>query len=57
MFLRRSPLDTLNAINHERTTSKQIYVGAKLNIFGRQFDITDYADDSTKFKLAAHRES
>lgn len=57
MFLRRSPLDTLNAINHERTTTKQIYVGAKLNIFGRQFNIIDYADDSTKCKLSSHRES
>lgn len=57
MFLRRSPLDSLNAINHERTTSNQIYVGAKLNIFGRQFNITDYADDATKFKLSSHRES
>ncbi|KAG4076905.1 hypothetical protein HA402_015892 [Bradysia odoriphaga] len=57
MFMRRSPLDTLNTVNHERATSKQIYVGAKLNIFGRQFDITDYADDVTKFKLASHRES
>lgn len=55
--MRRSPLDTLNSLNHERTTSKQIYVGAKLNIFGRQFNITDYADDVTKFKLSSHRES
>lgn len=57
MFLRRSPLDTLNAFNHERTTYKQIYVGARLNIFGRQFNITDYADDLTKLKLSTQRES
>lgn len=56
MFLRRSPLDTCT-LSHERTTPKQFYVGAKLNIFGRQFNITDYADDSTKITLSSQRES
>ncbi|KAJ6644660.1 Nucleoside diphosphate kinase 7 [Pseudolycoriella hygida] len=57
MFLRRSQLETLNAISHEHSTMKKINVGAKFYIFGRQFNITDYADDYTKFKLSSHRES
>ncbi|XP_011291845.1 nucleoside diphosphate kinase 7 [Musca domestica] len=47
MFLRRTKMPEL--------TEKDFFVGSKINIFGRQFDIVDYADEATKNILAKYR--
>lgn len=36
-------------------SEKDFFVGSKINIFGRQFDIVDYGDEMTKTILAKHR--
>ncbi|XP_013115458.1 nucleoside diphosphate kinase 7 [Stomoxys calcitrans] len=47
MFLRRTKMPELS--------EKDFFVGSKINIFGRQFDIVDYGDEVTKSTLAKHR--
>lgn len=47
-FLKRTKVQGLSETN--------FYVGAKLNVFGRQIDILDYADTPTRTKLANQRE-
>lgn len=47
MFLRRTKMPEL--------TEKDFFVGSKINIFGRQFDIVDYGDEMTKNMLAKYR--
>lgn len=46
-FLRRTKIPEL--------TVRDFFVGSKVNIFGRQFDIVDYADESTRISLAKYR--
>ena len=36
-------------------SEKDFFVGSKINIFGRQFDIVDYGDEMTKNILAKYR--
>ncbi|XP_075146514.1 nucleoside diphosphate kinase homolog 7 isoform X2 [Haematobia irritans] len=47
LFLRRTKMPEL--------TEKDFFVGSKINIFGRQFDIVDYGDESTRVTLARYR--
>lgn len=47
-FLKRTKVQGLS--------EQSFYVGAKLNIFGRQIEILDYADTPTRNKLANTRE-
>ncbi|EDX13585.1 nucleoside diphosphate kinase 7 [Drosophila simulans] len=46
-FLRRTKIPEL--------TQRDFFVGSKINVFGRQFDIVDYADDTTRTNLAKYR--
>ncbi|KAH8354289.1 hypothetical protein KR084_006149 [Drosophila pseudotakahashii] len=46
-FLRRTKIPEL--------TQRDFFVGSKINVFGRQFDIVDYADDITRTNLARYR--
>ncbi|KAH8382022.1 hypothetical protein KR009_001440 [Drosophila setifemur] len=46
-FLRRTKIPEL--------TQRDFFVGSKINIFGRQFDIVDYADENTRSNLARYR--
>ncbi|KAH8315071.1 nucleoside diphosphate kinase homolog 7 [Drosophila kikkawai] len=46
-FLRRTKIPEL--------TQRDFFVGSKINVFGRQFDIVDYADDITRTNLAKYR--
>ncbi|XP_034660673.1 nucleoside diphosphate kinase 7 [Drosophila subobscura] len=46
-FLRRTKIPEL--------TQRDFFVGSKINVFGRQFDIVDYADESTRSNLAKYR--
>lgn len=39
-----------------RLDATHLFVGAKVNIYGRQFDIVDYADAATRCALASARE-
>lgn len=36
-------------------SERDFFVGSKINIFGRQFDIVDYGDEITKNTLAKFR--
>ncbi|KAH8294830.1 hypothetical protein KR018_003498 [Drosophila ironensis] len=47
IFLRRTKIPEL--------THRDFFVGSKVNIFGRQFDIVDYADEITRTNLAKYR--
>lgn len=47
-FLRRARVEGI--------TEKDFYIGAKLNIFGRQIDITDFGDSITKNLLGSKRQ-
>lgn len=42
--------------NDSNLSEQCFYIGAKINIFGRQFNITNYADVYTKSKLENRRE-
>ncbi|EDV30211.1 uncharacterized protein Dana_GF23065 [Drosophila ananassae] len=46
-FLRRTKIPEL--------TQRDFFVGSKINVFGRQFDIVDYADEITRTNLAKYR--
>ncbi|CAD6991606.1 unnamed protein product [Ceratitis capitata] len=46
-FLRRTKMPELS--------ERDFFIGSKINIFGRQFDIVDYADDITKNTLDKYR--
>lgn len=46
-FLRRTKMPELS--------ERDFFIGSKINIFGRQFDIVDYADDVTKNTLDKYR--
>ncbi|XP_034487633.1 nucleoside diphosphate kinase 7 [Drosophila innubila] len=46
-FLRRTKIPEL--------TRRDFFVGSKINVFGRQFDIVDYADEITRNTLAKYR--
>ncbi|XP_065354987.1 nucleoside diphosphate kinase homolog 7 [Calliphora vicina] len=46
-FLRRNKMPELS--------ERDFFVGSKINIFGRQFNIVDYGDDITKNTLAKYR--
>ncbi|XP_068153645.1 nucleoside diphosphate kinase homolog 7 [Drosophila tropicalis] len=46
-FLRRTKIPELS--------QRDFFVGSKINVFGRQFDIVDYADESTRNTLARYR--
>lgn len=46
-FLRRTKIPELSR--------RDFFVGSKINIFGRQFDIVDYADEMTRNTLAKYR--
>ncbi|XP_030374955.1 nucleoside diphosphate kinase 7 [Scaptodrosophila lebanonensis] len=47
IFLRRTKVPELS--------QRDFFVGSKINVFGRQFDIIDYADDMTRVTLAKYR--
>ncbi|EDW66912.1 nucleoside diphosphate kinase homolog 7 [Drosophila virilis] len=46
-FLRRTKIPEL--------TTRDFFVGSKINVFGRPFDIVDYADEITRNTLAKYR--
>ncbi|XP_054746977.1 nucleoside diphosphate kinase 7 isoform X1 [Anastrepha obliqua] len=46
-FLRRTKMPEL--------AERDFFIGSKINIFGRQFDIVDYADEMTKNSLDKYR--
>ncbi|TMW48745.1 hypothetical protein DOY81_006170, partial [Sarcophaga bullata] len=45
----------LRRIKMPELSEKDFFVGSKINIFGRQFDIVDYGDEMTKNILAKYR--
>ncbi|XP_046806331.1 nucleoside diphosphate kinase 7 [Lucilia cuprina] len=55
VFDQRTKKTFLRRIKMTDLTERDFFVGSKINVFGRQFDIVDYGDDITKNTLAKYR--
>ncbi|ALC45713.1 nmdyn-D7 [Drosophila busckii] len=55
LFDQRSKKTFLRRTKMPELTRRDFFVGSKINVFGRQFDIVDYADDMTRNTLAKYR--